>query len=139
MLPYSELMEETYVPLSAIEERDKTRNKTFRLNNENNALSGAIDGLEAVTQSIRLRLSIEADQFIIYPYTYGLKTLDLYGESADYVITVLPGRIKKTLLKDNRVIDVTDFYFDVVRNTVYVEFVVKTIYGNVKTETAVKF
>jgi hypothetical protein len=82
-------------------------------------------------------LSTEADQYIIYPYTYGINTLDLIGKPSYYVMAVLPERIKKTLLSDDRILDVTDFEFEVNRNKLGVKFIVHSIYGDLKEETAV--
>lgn len=104
-------------------------NKTFRIDTSKNILRGKIDGLDALRQSIYLMLSTEADQYIIYPYTYGIKTLDLIGKSRDYIMGVLPSRIKTTLLRDDRITDVTDFEFEVNRHKLNVKFIIHTIYG----------
>ena len=84
-------------------------------------------------------LSIEADQYIIYPYTYGINTLDLIGKPSYYVIAVLPERITETLLSDDRITDVSDFEFEVNKNKITVKFTVHTIYGEVKEETEVAY
>lgn len=115
------------------------KTKTFGINLTENFISGKIDGLVALKQSIYLMLNIEADRHIIYPYTYGFKILDLIGKSSDYVMAVIPNRIKTTLLTDNRITDVSDFEFEVDRNKVMVKFVVNTIYGITNGETVVKY
>ena len=98
-----------------------------------------IDDLEAVKQSIYLMLNIEADQYIIYPWTYGINTLDLIGKPHYYVMAVLPNRIKETLMSDDRITDVTDFEFNVDRNKLTVKFIAHTIYGDVDEETVVSY
>ena len=100
-------------------------------------LSGMIDGLAALRQSIYLLLGIESDQYIIYPYTYGLQTIDLYGKSSDYVMSIIPERITDALLRDDRIESVSDFEFVVNGNKLTVKFVVHSIYGDIEEETAV--
>lgn len=111
--------------------------QTFNLIIDNNCIGGKIDGVEALKQSIYLRLSTEADQYIIYSYLYGLNTLDLLGKPSHYITAILPNRIKKTLLYDERITDVTDFEFAVQRNKINCKFIVHTIYGDLNEETEV--
>lgn len=104
-----------------------------------NIISGEVDGLEALKQSIYLMLSVEADQYIIYPYTYGIQTLDLIGKPSYYVMAVIPDRITEALLRDDRITDVSDFEFDINGNKLTVKFVVHSIYGEVNEETVVVY
>lgn len=100
------------------------------------------DDFEALLQNIHILMSVEADQYIIYPYTYGIHTLDLIGKPPYYVAAVLPDRIKETLLSDDRITDVTDFEFETIpgyKNKLSVKFVVRTIYGAVDGETEVNY
>lgn len=113
--------------------------QTFGLNITKNIIGGKIDGLDAVKQSIYLMLTTEADQYIIYPYTYGVNTLDLIGRPSYYVIAVLPSRITETLLSDDRITDVSDFEFTVNKNKITCTFVVHTIYGEINEETVVRY
>ncbi len=113
------------------------KTKTFRLNMFDNTIGGTADGLAALQQHIYLTLSIEADQYIIYPYTLGVKTLDLIGKPSYYVMAVLPQRIKEALLRDDRITDVSDFEFEVSANKINTKFVVHSIYGQIEEETAV--
>ena len=121
------------------EEGTQPNTKTFGLNTTNNTIGGFVDGLAAVKQSIYLMLNTESDQHIIYPYTYGLKTVDLIGKPMPYVAAVIGERIKETLLSDYRITDVSDFEFEHERNKLNVKFVVNTIYGNIDTETVVAY
>lgn len=119
------------------EDKEQQKTKTFRLNMGDNTIGGKVDGLTALKQHIYLILSIEADQYIIYPYTFGVKTLDLIGKPNYYVMAVLPQRIKDALLGDNRITDVSDFEFEVTANEINVKFVVHSIYGEIEEETVV--
>ena len=136
MLPNTENIDDLILDF---EEETQLNTKTFGLNMTNNTVCGFVDGLTAVKQSIYLMLNTEADQHIIYPYTYGLQTIDLFGKPPYYVVAVIQERIKETLLSDDRITNVSDFEFKSERNKLNVKFVVNTIYGNVDTETVVTY
>jgi hypothetical protein len=119
------------------EEEEQENTKTYRLDFDNNTIGGMTDELDALRQAVYLMLSTEADKHIIYSYTYGLSTLDLIGMPNYYVVAVLPDRITETLRQDDRVTDVSDFEFEVIKNKVRVQFVVHSIYGEVNAETEV--
>lgn len=128
MLPNNAYIENTDDFISEFEETEQ--NKTFGISIGGHATGGIIDEMDALRQTVYLMLSTEADQYIIYPYTYGLKTIDLIGKPMHYVMAVIPERITETLLTDNRITDVSDFEFEVNRNKLNVKFVVHTIYGD---------
>lgn len=136
MLPNTENLDDLIVEFG---EEEQASTKTFAINMTENIMGGKIDELEALKQAIYLMLGIEADQYIIYPYTYALQKVDLIGKPSHYVMAVLPGRIKDTLLSDDRITDVHDFEFEVKRRTIHTKFIVDTIYGEVKSETVVMF
>lgn len=119
-------------------ESESEKDKTFYLNTHQNVVGGLVDEVVALHQSIYLKLSTEADQFIIYPYTYGLVTIDLIGKPHYYVMAVLPDRIKDALLSDDRIIDVSDFEFETLNKKLHVTFRVHTIYGDITEETVVE-
>ena len=101
-------------------------------------VQGFCDGKEAVKQAIFRILSTERYQYIIYPWYYGVETLDLYGEPVTWVCPELERRITEALLTDTRITDVTDFEFDLsVKKVVHVTFTVNTIYGEIDAEKEV--
>lgn len=136
MLPEMENLDDLILD---IEEDEQENTKTFGIDIHNNIVGGMIDGVDAIRQSIYLMLSIEADQYIIYPYTYGITTLDLIGKPIYYVIAVIPDRIKETLLSDDRITDVSDFEFTSEDSKLHVKFIAHTIYGDVDAETVVTY
>ena len=121
--------------LNADNPSDKT--KTFGLMLDQSGIGGMVDDATALHQDIYLKLNVEADQYIIYPYTYGLTTIDLIGKPTYYVMAVLPERIKSALMDDNRIVGVSDFEFETLGKKLHVTFVVNTIYGNLTEETVV--
>lgn len=113
---------------------------SLRMNTEvrpTDRISGYVDGLEAVIQTIYLILSTERYQFAIYSWDYGVELLDLYGKPISYVIAELPRRIKEALVQDNRITDAVDFTFEKTGKVLKTKFTVITTVGNVTTEMEV--
>lgn len=135
MLPNTENIDDLVLDFN----ENEPKTKTFGLNMAQNIFGGMVDGIIALRQSIYLMLNIEADQYIIYPYTYGFTTLDLIGKPSYYVAAVIPERIKETLLSDDRITGVSDFEFETNGNKLHVKFVVHTIYGDIEEETVVVY
>lgn len=131
MLPNTENLDDFILDF---EEDAQLKTKTFSINTANNTIGGVVDELVALVQSIYLILSIESDQYIIYPYTYGVNTLDLIGKPMHYVMAVLPERLKEALLSDDRITNVSDFEFEVKGNKLNVKFGISTIYGDYSTD-----
>jgi hypothetical protein len=134
MIPTTENIDDL---ISIVEASGLENTKTFGINLNDNIVGGYIDDLAALKQSIYLMLSIEADKHIIYPYTYGVHTIDLIGKPSYYVVAVLPERIREALMTDDRILNVSDFEFNVDKNKIHVTFVVTSIYGNIVERTEV--
>lgn len=96
-----------------------------------------IDELEALTQHIYFLLNIEAGQFLIYGDNIGIETIDLFGQPISYVVAVLESRIEETLLQDERVETVDNFEYEVDHGKIHLTFTVKSIYGDIESETVV--
>ena len=137
MLPNTENIENIDNLVLNFDANEREKTKTFAINTNENIIVGNADGLNALRQSIYLMLNVEADQYIIYPYTYGMNTLDLIGKPRHYVMAVIPERITETLLNDDRITNVSDFEFEINGNKLTVKFTVQSIYGDVKEETVV--
>lgn len=112
-------------------------NRTYRIDTANNVISGYIDDLEALKQSIYLILSTERYEHIIYSWDYGIELVDLYGKPMPYVMSELPRRITEALTKDNRIEKVTDFEFEKHGKTLRTTFTVVTKIGNISSELEV--
>lgn len=112
--------------------------KVYRMDLGGNSIRGFCDEAEAMKQTIFRILNTERYQYIIYPWYYGIETLDLYGEPVTYVCPELERRITEALLTDTRINSVTDFEFDLeTKGVVIATFTVNTIYGNLKAERKV--
>lgn len=96
-----------------------------------------IDDLEALTQHIYFLLNIEAGKFLIYGNDVGIETIDLFGQPTSYVVAILESRIKETLTQDERIESVDNFEYELDHGKVHLTFTVKSIYGDIDSETVV--
>lgn len=111
---------------------------TYKMDLNGDSVRGFVDEQEAMKQAIFRILNTERYQFIIYPWYYGIETLDLYGEPVTYVFPELERRITEALLIDTRITSVTDFEFDFeLKGVVHVTFTVNTVYGAIKADKGV--
>lgn len=112
---------------------------TYKMDLNGDSVRGIVDTQEAMKQTIFRILSTERYQFIIYPWYYGIETLDLYGEPVTYVCTELERRITEALLVDSRINSVADFEHDLsVKGVIHTTFTVNTIYGAIKADKGVE-
>lgn len=112
--------------------------KTYKLNTENNTISGGyVDGLEALKQAIYKILNTERFDYLIYSWNYGVEIKNLIGEHISYVIPELERVIKEALLQDDRIEDVTDFEFSTNGNVVTTKFKVISKEGVAEIEKVV--
>ena len=100
-------------------------------------ISGYVDDLESVKQTIYLILGTERYQFPIYSWDYGVELVDLFGKPMPYVMSELPRRVKDALIQDDRIEDVINFAFETNGNKLHPTFTVVTNIGNVETELEV--
>lgn len=112
----------------------------YKMDLNGDSIRGFCDGVEAVKQAVFRMLQTERYQYIIYPWWYGIETLDLYGEPVTWVCPELERRITEALLVDSRITSVTDFEHDLsIKGIVHTTFIVHTIYGNFNAEREVNF
>lgn len=111
---------------------------TYRMDLDGDGVRGYVDGREAVKQAVFRILQTERYQYIIYPWWYGMETIDLYGEPVEWVCAELERRITEALLVDSRITGVTDFVHDTsVKGVVHTTFTTHSIYGDIPAEREV--
>ena len=110
---------------------------TWKINEERAEVRGTADEKEAMEQAVRKVLQTERYRYAIYDWNYGVELEDLYGKRVSYVIPELKKRIEEALLADDRVTAVTDFSFLQEKGSVTAEFVVHTIFGEMRAERTV--
>ena len=112
--------------------------QTYKMDLDGDSIRGFVDEQDAMKQAVFRILQTERYQYIIYPWYYGIETLDLYGEPVTYVVPELERRISEALAIDERITGVTDFEFDLeTKGEVHAFFTVNTIYGDIKAEKGV--
>lgn len=112
--------------------------KTYNLNFKTNRIIGTCDGLDAIKQSVYMILNIERYNYAIYSWNYGIELKDLIGTDIDYCISEIEERIIEALIQDDRILDVTDFEFEIIRKgTIKVTFKVITTKGDFYSEKEV--
>ena len=110
---------------------------TWKINEERAEVRGTVDELEAMKQAVHKILRTERYRYEIYDWNYGVELEELYGKNVTYVIPELKKRIEDALLADDRVTAVTDFSFTQEKGSVTAEFMVHTIFGEIKAERMV--
>ncbi|MBQ3614604.1 MAG: DUF2634 domain-containing protein [Anaerotignum sp.] len=118
-------------------EKQRMSSLTWRISEERAEARGTVDELEAMKQAVWKILQTERYRYEIYDWNYGLELEELYGKNKTYVIPELKKRIEEALLADDRVTAVTDFSFVQEKNSVTAEFMVHTIFGEIRAERAV--
>lgn len=129
-------IQETEADMARIEKK-RIPSLTWRLNREQEEIRGTVDGWEAMRQAIEKILQTERYRYVIYDWNYGIELEDLFGRNASYVIPELKRRIEDALLADDRVTAVTDFRFSQEGSCVAADFMVHTIYGEMRAERTV--
>lgn len=120
-------------------EIEEQPSQTYKMDLDSDSVRGFVDEQEAMKQTVFRILNTERYQFIIYPWYYGIETLDLYGEPVTYVCPELERRITEALIVDTRIKSVTDFEHDLsIKGVVHTSFTVHTIYGEIKADKVVK-
>ena len=123
--------------LTNLETATEQTSRTYYLDVEKNIISNYCDGIEAMKQTIYCILNTERFNHLIYSWNYGIEIEPLIGESITYVIPELERVINEALIQDSRVVQVSDFKFEVNKNKVIVTFKVITTVGNIEIEKVV--
>lgn len=128
--------QEVEIDMATIEEKI-IPSLTWKINEERAEVRGTVDELEAMKQAVNKILQTERYRYAIYDWNYGIELEELYGKNVTYVIPELKKRIEDALLADDRVTAVTDFSFRQEKGSVTAEFLVHTIFGEIRAERMV--
>lgn len=122
--------------------------KTYRLNVmgvsdktegiEIKRISGMLDGLEAVKQTIFCILNTERFDYLIYSWNYGMELNGLFGRPLGVAKSKLKKRIREALTRDDRIVSVDAFSFATEGRKLLVSFRVQTKFGTVDTQKEVE-
>lgn len=113
--------------------------KTYRLNIENNIVSGICDGKEAVKQAVYKILKTERYRYVIYSRNYGSEFEKLYGKQMSYVKSIIKSVITDALTADDRIKNISNFTVEKIDKTsLKVDFTVESIFGDIDVSEEVK-
>lgn len=106
--------------------------KTYHINLRDKCIRGMCDGLEAMRQAVYKALATERYRHIIYSFGYGTELMDYMDRLAPYVWCEIERTITEALMRDDRIMSVTDFNFEEDRKskTLRVSFRVYTSEGD---------
>ena len=111
---------------------------TYRISADGDSIHGTVDGLEAVRQSVMLRLRTERGIYPIYGNGYGSDLHELLGKPIGYVLPELERRVKETVIADERVVSVILENIEVnAGGVIMAKFTARTIYGDFESEVIV--
>ena len=128
--------QELNIDMAAIEKKT-IPSLTWKIQEARAEARGTVDELEAMKQAVSKILQTERYQYVIYDWNYGVELEELYGKNVTYVIPELKKRIEDALLADDRITGVTDFSFRQEKGSVTAEFMVHTIFGEIRAERTV--
>lgn len=128
--------QELNIDMAAIEKKT-IPSLTWKIHEARAEARGTVDELEAMKQAVSKILRTERYQYVIYDWNYGVELEELYGKNVTYVIPELKKRIEEALLADDRITGVTDFSFRQEKESVTAEFMVHTIFGEIRAERTV--
>ncbi|SDJ92888.1 DUF2634 domain-containing protein [Paenibacillus naphthalenovorans] len=110
--------------LGKVEEEERQTSRTYRLDLENNRITGMIDGLDAVRQTVFMIMSTERFAYFIYSENYGMERRSVGGFSLE-----LQRWISEALLQDDRITGIEDFETTIRGDQADVSFTVVSIFG----------
>lgn len=107
--------------------------KTYKIDFENGRISGMVDGLDAVKQTIIQILLTTRFAFIVHDEQYGID--DLIGLISsdlpdDYIFSEGERIIKESLSNDDRIISTSNYKFSHIGDELFISFDVETIFGD---------
>ena len=105
---------------------------TWYVNPTTGRISGMADGFTAVKQAVEILFSVERFFWQIYSPNFGMEWQGLVGTNPGYVALEIQRRAKDAIRTDNRMKDLTDFFYQVNGDSLRMEFTVQTVYGPIK-------
>lgn len=117
-----------YIPLRAIE-TVVSPSKTFRQTEKK--VSGTLDELEAVTQSVRHILNTERYAYPIYGDDYGIEFEQYKGITFAYLQATIQANLDRALLQDDRIKSIEIMALEQSENSAILMLRVHTVFGEI--------
>jgi hypothetical protein len=106
--------------------------KTYKIDWLTQSISGYVDEVEALRQSIYCILNTERYQHNIYSYDYGGEFKEIIGEEYLFICADLHRRVEEALLQDDRITSVAMLNIVSEGENVYYEGNVSTVFGEIE-------
>ena len=100
-------------------------------------ISGKVDGLTAVRQTIEVILNVERFRWQIYTPNFGMRWDGLIGQQPGYVSVELQRRLKDAFSVDSRIRGISGFKHSVSGDKMTVSFTVNTVFGEIEEQMEV--
>ena len=100
-------------------------------------IQGFVKDLEALRQSIAKRLGTQKFDYPIYSFSYGVDWRSLVGQPREYYRPEAKRIIGETLMKDDRIEEISNFKFEFGFNSCHISFDVISKFGNYTQEVEV--
>lgn len=111
--------------------------KTYKLDFDRGRILGLTNEIGALKQAIRLILSTERYEYLIYSWNYGSELKGVISSDKSIGESEFKRRIKEALLQDDRITTIDNFIFNYNKDSILVEFTVFSVFGEFETETVV--
>ena len=122
------MLPETFIINTAVK---NIPSKTYKIDWENNTISGFIDGKDALEESIELAITTERYMWDVYSWNYGSELYTLIGKNDAYAMSEMKRMIQDALLPDSRITNTSDFVFTKIRGGLECSFKADTTVGEV--------
>ncbi len=123
------LPENSGVLSSGISLKSEPIGLTYKI--QNGKIVGMCEGKEALMQTIEHILKTERFGYGIYSWNYGNELLSLMGLSDELAKARAKTKVSDALLTDNRIISIGEFDIKISDRSLYLNFEVNTIYGDI--------
>lgn len=122
----------------SILEEDVEPSLTWKLDFKAGKITGMIDGMEAIKQSVFHILNTERYEHLIYSFDYGSELKGLIGLSPIFIESELNRRVEEALQQDDRITGIDNFSMTRSEDKALVTFTVISELGNFKYEQEVQ-
>ena len=112
--------------------------RTYKIDFDRKRISGKIEGIEAVRQSVYLILMTPRYEHMIYSFHYGSEADRLIGFDKNYVRSEIKRLVKDAVMQDDRVKGVENFEYRDKAGSFFISFDVMTAFGVVTEGLEVK-
>lgn len=102
-----------------------------------NQIDGLADGLQAITQTIDIILSVERFEWGIYSANFGTELENIAGYDPGYTAAQLKNKISDALSVDSRIIGIKEFSYTNDKEKMTAFIVISTIYGDTEKEVVI--